>query len=77
MKNSTAIKISISLTPLFTFGILSVVYFIYTLLTALFSNMNTSVCWEAGIMAVICYGFIAIRNFMENAHFELLNKKEQ
>ena len=50
MKESTAIKNSLSLTPLFSFGMLSVVYFTYTLLTALFSNMNTSVCWEAGIL---------------------------
>ena len=76
MKDS-AIEISISVTPLISFGILSSVYFIYTVLTTVFSNMNTSVCWEAGIMAVICYGFIAVRNFMENAHFENLNKDEK
>lgn len=74
MKESSAIKTSISVTPLIFFGMLSSVHFTYTLLTTVFSTMNTSVCWESGIMAVICYGFIAIRNFMENAHFENLNK---
>jgi len=74
MKNSTAIKISISLVPLFTFGLLGSVWFVCTLFTTLFSNMKTEVCWEAGILSVVCYGFIAIRNFMENAHFENLNK---
>ena len=72
MKESAAIEISLSLTSLCTFRILSVVYFIYTLLTASFSNMNTSVCWEASIVAVICYGFIAVRKFMENVHFQNL-----
>ena len=77
MKESSAIKISISMTPLFVLALSSMAHFIYTLILVTLSDSKTEVCWEAGIMAVICYGFISIRNFMENAHFENLNNKQK
>lgn len=77
MKNSTAIKLSISTTPLYFTAILGLVWFYITLFIAMLSPNHPSVCWEAGIVGSMSYGFIAIRNFMENSHFENFNKNEK
>lgn len=74
MKNSTAIKLSISTTPLILTAISGLVWFCITLYIAICSPNHPSVCWESRILGVMSYGFITIRNFMENAHFENLNK---
>lgn len=76
MKNSTAIKLSISTTSLFFTAIIGWVWFTIILVMT-FTPAHSVVCWEAGILGVLSYGIIAIRNFMENAHFENLNKNEE
>lgn len=75
MKSPSANKISVSTTPLFFMTISGYIYFFMTFLMSLFSNESVEVCWEGGILGSVSYGFIAIRNFMENAHFENYNKK--
>lgn len=77
MKNSSASENSISNTPLFIFGLMSGIWFITTLMMALFSSTKPEVCWDAGIMTSVCYGVISTRNFLENAHFEIMNKDEK
>ena len=75
MKSPSANKTSISTAPLFFMALSGYIYFFMTLLMSCFSNELVEVCWEAGILGSISYGFIAVRNFMENAHFENHNKE--
>ena len=52
--------------PLFFPAIAGYVYFIVSILMYLFSNLGVPISWEAGILGSVSYGFIAVRNFMEN-----------
>jgi hypothetical protein len=73
MKNSSAIKISITIAPLFMGCVWGTAEFFTTSVISFFDD-KTEICWESAILAAVCYGFIAIRNFMENSHFENLNQ---
>ena len=67
-------KHSMSMIPLILPMVLGHGWFIFSLFLDLFTDSDWQICWPAGIMGVVCYGFIAIRNFMENSHFENLNQ---
>jgi hypothetical protein len=54
MKNSTAIKLSISTTPLFFTAMIGWSWFTITLIMA-FTSAKSVVCWEAGILGVLSY----------------------
>jgi uncharacterized membrane protein YvlD (DUF360 family) len=67
--------LSLSITPLITFGLFSAVHFIISWL-AYFLTGNGQIYWDAGIVSVLCYGFISIQTLLENYFFETLNNKK-
>lgn len=68
-------KLSLSITPLVTLGLPAMLYFVFSAFCDLYSKLDISICWEAGILAAICYGFILIQTTQMNIHFENIERK--
>lgn len=67
-------KLAFSMTPLISLGLPSMLYFVFSCFANLFSNLKIEICWEAGILAVVCYGFMMISLNQLNIHAENVGK---
>jgi hypothetical protein len=67
--------LSLPITPLIIFGLLSGVHFTISWM-AYFLTGKGQIYWEAGIMFVLCYGFISIHTLLENYFSMTLNDKK-
>lgn len=68
--------LSLPTTPFFIFGFLGLVYFVCTILMFAFSSLKVQIEWEAGILFVLCYGFISIHTLLENYFSMTLSDKK-
>lgn len=68
-------KLALSVTPLVSFGLLGGFSFAYTCVTQWFKPEQYSICWEAGILAAVCYGFIMIHTNQLNIHSITFDEK--
>jgi hypothetical protein len=66
--------LSLPTTPFFVCGFQGLLYFICTIFAHLVDS-TINVVWEAGIMFVLCYGFISIHTLLENYFSMTLNNK--
>lgn len=61
-------KLTLSVTPLIFLAMCGIGTFAYTCVAKWNEPEQYSVCWEAGILAAICYGFIMIHTNQLNIH---------
>ena len=76
---NNANKLALGLTPLITLGFSGFLWFTFSVLRYLFSDIdaNTEICWGAGILAAICYGFIIVSTNQLNIHSDNIEKHEK
>ena len=72
MNNSN--KLALSTTPLVFLALCGGLTFSYTCVAQWFKPELHSICWEAGILAAVCYGFIMIHINQLNIHSETFEK---
>lgn len=68
---TSAEKTSIKITPIIAPMIIGYMYFLYTL--GIWAVHKGEIEWGSGILAVVCYGFLVIHNFLQNAHSEKIS----